>query len=91
MAWAGVDRGITAAEHFGLRGPVDRWRALREQIHAEVLTKGFDSERGTAPGADPLRAGLGIHGQRPPLASRTMGACSCARDDQSQSARLNVA
>jgi GH15 family glucan-1,4-alpha-glucosidase len=47
MAWAGVDRGITAAEHFGLPGPVDRWRALREQIHAEVLTKGFDTERGT--------------------------------------------
>ncbi|WP_419957088.1 glycoside hydrolase family 15 protein [Rhodococcus rhodochrous] len=47
MAWAGVDRGVRAVERFGLPGPVDRWRALREQIHAEILQKGFDARRGT--------------------------------------------
>jgi GH15 family glucan-1,4-alpha-glucosidase len=47
MAWAGVDRGVRAVEDFGLEGPVDRWRALRSQIHAEVCAKGFDGDRGT--------------------------------------------
>ncbi|WP_455901851.1 glycoside hydrolase family 15 protein [Rhodococcus gordoniae] len=47
MAWAGVDRGVRAVERFGLPGPVDRWRALRQQIHAEILQEGFDARRGT--------------------------------------------
>ncbi|USQ77687.1 glycoside hydrolase family 15 protein [Ornithinimicrobium cryptoxanthini] len=47
MAWAGIDRGIQAVEHFGLEGPVDRWRALREEIHTEVCREGFDADRGT--------------------------------------------
>ncbi|MFH5821239.1 glycoside hydrolase family 15 protein [Georgenia sp. AZ-5] len=47
MAWAGVDRAVQAVERFGLEGPVDRWRALREEIHAEVCAEGFDADRGT--------------------------------------------
>ncbi|MGH3587896.1 MAG: glycoside hydrolase family 15 protein, partial [Pseudonocardia sp.] len=47
MAWAGVDRAIQAVERFGRTGPVDRWRALRAEIHAEVCEKGFDADRGT--------------------------------------------
>jgi GH15 family glucan-1,4-alpha-glucosidase len=47
MAWAGVDRAVRSVENHGLDGPVDRWRALREEIHREVCEKGFDAERGT--------------------------------------------
>ena len=47
MAWVGVDAAVRAVEHHGLRGPVDRWRALREEIHADVCAKGYDPERGT--------------------------------------------
>jgi GH15 family glucan-1,4-alpha-glucosidase len=47
LAWAGVDRGVQAVERFGLPGPVDRWKVLREDIAAEVLARGFDAERGT--------------------------------------------
>ena len=47
MAWAGLDRGVQAVERFGLPGPVDRWRALRDRIAAEVLEHGFDADRGT--------------------------------------------
>ncbi|RKS80696.1 GH15 family glucan-1,4-alpha-glucosidase [Motilibacter peucedani] len=47
MAWAGVDRGVQAVERHGLDGPLERWRALRDQIHAEVCSKGFDGDRGT--------------------------------------------
>ena len=34
-------------ERFGLGGPVDRWREVRDEIHADVLKKGFDDRRGT--------------------------------------------
>ncbi|MGY1719663.1 glycoside hydrolase family 15 protein [Blastococcus sp. SYSU DS0552] len=47
MAWAGVDSAVRAVEQQGLDGPVDRWRALREEIHADVCAKGYDAERGT--------------------------------------------
>ncbi|KAE8764863.1 glycoside hydrolase family 15 protein [Georgenia thermotolerans] len=47
MAWAGIDRAVQGVERFGLDGPVDRWRALREQIHSEVCAKGYDADRNT--------------------------------------------
>ena len=47
MAWAGFDRAVRAVEEFGLDGPVDRWRALRDKIHAEVCERGYDDKRGT--------------------------------------------
>jgi len=47
MAWAGLDRAVQAVERFGLSGPVDRWRATRAEVHAEVCREGFDAERGT--------------------------------------------
>ncbi|GAB7193528.1 glycoside hydrolase family 15 protein [Kineococcus sp. NUM-3379] len=47
MAWAGADRAVQAVERFGLAGPVDRWKRLRAEIHADVCAKGFDAERGT--------------------------------------------
>jgi GH15 family glucan-1,4-alpha-glucosidase len=42
MAWVAFDRAIAAVEKFGMDGPVERWRATREEIHAEILEKGFD-------------------------------------------------
>ncbi|WP_432934695.1 glycoside hydrolase family 15 protein [Microbispora sp. CA-135349] len=47
MAWAGLDRAVRAVERFGLDGPVDRWRATRDKIHAEVCDRGYDPGRGT--------------------------------------------
>jgi len=47
MAWVGVDRGVRAVERLGLEGPVDRWRALRQEIHDDVCAKGFDADRNT--------------------------------------------
>ncbi|MEO6397435.1 MAG: glycoside hydrolase family 15 protein [Tepidiformaceae bacterium] len=47
MAWVALDRAIRGAERMHLEGPLDRWRALRDRIHAEVCDKGFDSERNT--------------------------------------------
>ena len=46
MAWVAFDRAVKTAELFGLEGPVERWRAVQEQIHAEVCARGFDHRRG---------------------------------------------
>jgi len=47
MAWVAADRSVRSMERFGLTGPLQKWRALRDEIHAEVMAKGFDSERQT--------------------------------------------
>ena len=45
MAWVAFDRAIKSVEGFQLEGPVARWRAIRDQIHAEVCARGFDGTR----------------------------------------------
>ncbi len=47
LAWVALDRGVKAVEEFGLAGPVERWRALRDTIHAEVCAQGYDPTRET--------------------------------------------
>ncbi|HLK90365.1 MAG TPA: glycoside hydrolase family 15 protein [Polyangia bacterium] len=47
MAWAGVDRCIKMVEGLGFSGPLERWRELRAEIHADVCAHGFDAARGT--------------------------------------------
>ncbi len=42
MAWVAVDRAVRAARRFGLRAPIRRWAALRDEIRDEVLEKGVD-------------------------------------------------
>jgi GH15 family glucan-1,4-alpha-glucosidase len=42
MAWVAIDRAIRTVEEFGLHGPVERWRALRDRIHEEVCSKAFN-------------------------------------------------
>jgi GH15 family glucan-1,4-alpha-glucosidase len=47
MVWAALDRAVRAVEEGGRDGPVERWRLVRDQVHAEVLERGFDAGRGT--------------------------------------------
>jgi GH15 family glucan-1,4-alpha-glucosidase len=47
MAWVVFDRAVRIAERFDLEGPVDRWKEIRDEIHAEVCEKGYDAERNT--------------------------------------------
>jgi GH15 family glucan-1,4-alpha-glucosidase len=47
MAWAGVDRAIHAMQQTGLDGPLDRWRRLRAEIHADICARGYDADRNT--------------------------------------------
>jgi GH15 family glucan-1,4-alpha-glucosidase len=46
MAWVAIDRAIMAVEKYGLPGPVDRWKRLRQRIHDEVCERGFNAARG---------------------------------------------
>lgn len=47
MAWVAADRMVKGVRESGLPGPADRWEALRDRIHDEVMTEGFDVERNT--------------------------------------------
>ena len=47
-SWPGSrsDRAVKAVERFGRTGPVERWRQLRDVIHADVCRHGFDPTLG---------------------------------------------
>ena len=47
MLWAALDCAVNAVEEFGLDGPVDRWRALRDEVRDEIEANGFDAARNT--------------------------------------------
>jgi GH15 family glucan-1,4-alpha-glucosidase len=44
LAWVGFDRAVQGIERWGLRGPADRWRRLRQDIHDEVCREGFNTK-----------------------------------------------
>jgi len=46
MVWVAFDRAIKAVEQHGLRGPVDTWRTLRDEVRAEVMERGYNVQRG---------------------------------------------
>jgi GH15 family glucan-1,4-alpha-glucosidase len=47
MAWVAFDRAIEDAERDHLDAPLERWRGVRDQIHAEICERGFDARRNT--------------------------------------------
>ncbi len=47
MSWVAFDRGVKGCERFGLDGPVDRWREVRDEIHNDVCANAFDAKRNT--------------------------------------------
>jgi carbohydrate kinase (thermoresistant glucokinase family) len=47
MAWVALDRTVRDAERFKLQVPLERWRQVRDDIHATICERGFDSNRNT--------------------------------------------
>ena len=47
MAWLGFASAVQSAKRFDLPGPIDRWRAARDEIHAQVCAEGFDPDLGS--------------------------------------------
>jgi GH15 family glucan-1,4-alpha-glucosidase len=45
MAWVAADRAVKAIERYQFDGSVERFRRLRDRIHAEVCAEGFSRER----------------------------------------------
>jgi GH15 family glucan-1,4-alpha-glucosidase len=45
MCWVAFDALVKGVERFGLDGPVDHWRAVRDEIHADVTERGYSAEK----------------------------------------------
>ncbi len=45
MIWVALDRAVRAMEDYDLPGPLEQWRALRDEVHADVMEHGYDAER----------------------------------------------
>ncbi len=44
MVWVAFDRAVRSIEEFGLPGPLEQWRKLRDTIHADICGKGFNRD-----------------------------------------------
>jgi GH15 family glucan-1,4-alpha-glucosidase len=79
MAWVAFDRAIRSVERFGTEGPADRWRHIRDAIHAEVCAKGYDASRGAftqaygSPALDASLLMMPLVGFLPATDSRVLG------------------
>jgi len=47
MAWVAADRMVRSIEESGLDGPLERFKQMRADIHAEVCREGYDATRNT--------------------------------------------
>ena len=46
MCWVALDRGIRAAEQMQLDADLPRWIVIRDQIRADILINGYDTQLG---------------------------------------------
>ena len=90
LCWVAADRMVRAVEHFGLSGEVDRWRAMRDQIHDEVCEHRFDADRNTftqyygSKGLDAALLLIPRLGFLPPDDPRVVGTVEAVEKDLSQ-------
>jgi GH15 family glucan-1,4-alpha-glucosidase len=79
MAWVAFDRAVKWMEQLGRSNQIDRWRQVRDEIHADVCRNGFNSELDTfvqAYGSEVVDASLlllPIVGFLPPSDPRIVG------------------
>ena len=79
MAWVAFDRAVKSVERFGLRGPVDSWRSVRDAIHRDVCERGFDRTKGAftqsygSPAIDASLLQAALVGFLPPTDPRIVG------------------
>jgi GH15 family glucan-1,4-alpha-glucosidase len=45
MTWVAFDRAVRICEEFGMPGRLAQWRALRDEVHALVLSRGWSDEK----------------------------------------------
>jgi GH15 family glucan-1,4-alpha-glucosidase len=87
MAWVAFDRAVRSAEEFHLDAPLDRWRRIRDAIHAQVCERGFDCARNAfvqSYGETALDASLlliPMVGFLPPTDARVLGTVAAIERD----------
>jgi GH15 family glucan-1,4-alpha-glucosidase len=87
MAWVAFDRAVRSIEEFGLEGPLERWRGVREQIHRDVCERGFDTTRNCfvqyygSGGLDASLLLIAIVGFLPPEDPRVVGTVAAIERD----------
>ncbi len=88
LAWVAADRMAAAVRtHPDLHGPADRWEALANTIHADVLTHGYDRDRNTftqsygAPSLDAALLMIPRVGFLPPDDPRVLGTITAIRNE----------
>ena len=87
MAWVAFDRAIKDVERFGLDGPADRWRSLRDRLHAEICDQGYSSRRGSfvqSYGSEEIDAAMLVLPQvgfLPPTDPRVLGTIAAVEAD----------
>ncbi|MBX4970030.1 GH15 family glucan-1,4-alpha-glucosidase [Rhizobium binae] len=47
MTWVAFDRAIRMIEEFGVEGPADEWRHVRDDIHRQVCEHGYNRDLGS--------------------------------------------
>ena len=55
MCWLAFDRAVKSIEKWGLEGPLERWRAVRDAVHADICTKGLTWPPQSSCSCRPLR------------------------------------
>jgi GH15 family glucan-1,4-alpha-glucosidase len=45
MAWVAFDRAVKGVEEYGLSGPVETWRSIRDSIRSDILANGWSDRR----------------------------------------------
>jgi GH15 family glucan-1,4-alpha-glucosidase len=61
MAWVAFDRAVLLAEQLRYQAPIEKWRMLRDTIHAEICAKAYNKKKKTfvqAYGSSQLDAAL---------------------------------
>lgn len=42
MTWVALDRAVRSIERHGMNGPLNKWKKLRDRVHADVCRHGFN-------------------------------------------------
>jgi GH15 family glucan-1,4-alpha-glucosidase len=47
MCWVAFDRAIKSVEQYGLEGPCEHWKKMRETVRRQILQNAYDADRNT--------------------------------------------
>jgi len=45
MAWVAFDRAVLLAGHLNYKGPIDKWKSIRDTIHQQICDRAFNGKK----------------------------------------------